>query len=296
MLVGAGGHFCPVSRSINGPTNTAPVVVAQEAEFPIDSGDRAAFAIDGEAPELYFCRDLKGYGWCFRKAASPEHRSWPSGPAVVARSHRRVRRVPRRHGRRSHRAPHRGGAGMRMPCTAPRIVASSTRVCCWPATPPALPILKAARGSARRSSRDCWRRRRSSRRADGTPANRLQPYEDRLQARFGTGPVSRALTPHPAGRLRHRGRPASAGDASLRAPRRARPVVPPRSRGGADDSLSTCDGLADLRRLSTADGADRRSVLSDRCRHALQGVTAISGRQLSPRGQKVRLADNMPGV
>ena len=24
--------------------------------------------------------------------------------------------------------------------------------------------------------------------------NRLQPYEDRLQARFGTGPVSRALT------------------------------------------------------------------------------------------------------
>ena len=67
MLVGAGGHFCPVSRSINGPTNTAPVVVAQEAEFPIDSGDRAAFAIDGEAPELYFCRDLKGYGWCFRK-------------------------------------------------------------------------------------------------------------------------------------------------------------------------------------------------------------------------------------
>ena len=67
MLVGAGGHFCPVSRWINGPTDTAPVVVAQEAEFLIDSRDRAAFAIEGEAPELYFCRDLKGYGWCFRK-------------------------------------------------------------------------------------------------------------------------------------------------------------------------------------------------------------------------------------
>ena len=48
-------------------TDTAPVVVAQEAEFLIDARDRAGLAIEGEAPELYFCRDLKGYGWCFRK-------------------------------------------------------------------------------------------------------------------------------------------------------------------------------------------------------------------------------------
>ena len=26
-----------------------------------------AFAIAEEVPELYFCQDLKGYGWCFRK-------------------------------------------------------------------------------------------------------------------------------------------------------------------------------------------------------------------------------------
>ena len=35
LLIGAGGHFCPVARWINGPMSAASVVVAQEAEFPI---------------------------------------------------------------------------------------------------------------------------------------------------------------------------------------------------------------------------------------------------------------------
>jgi flavin-dependent dehydrogenase len=83
MLVGAGGHFCPIARMLNdadssesdfgrqvsGPKTTgeaAAVVVAQEAEFPIDPA-AAAFAIDPETPELYFSAKLDGYGWCFRK-------------------------------------------------------------------------------------------------------------------------------------------------------------------------------------------------------------------------------------
>jgi flavin-dependent dehydrogenase len=79
MLVGAGGHFCPVARMLNDsvldsgadrhtaaqPT-TPPVVVAQEAEFPIDADD-ASFAVESDIPELYFSPDLNGYGWCFRK-------------------------------------------------------------------------------------------------------------------------------------------------------------------------------------------------------------------------------------
>ena len=36
LLIGAGGHFCPVARSVNGPMSAASVVVAQEAEFPIE--------------------------------------------------------------------------------------------------------------------------------------------------------------------------------------------------------------------------------------------------------------------
>ena len=70
MLVGAGGHFCPVARRLNGASDPPPraaVVVAQEVELPVDPRDAGSFTIAPEIPELYFCRDLKGYGWCFRK-------------------------------------------------------------------------------------------------------------------------------------------------------------------------------------------------------------------------------------
>jgi flavin-dependent dehydrogenase len=67
MLVGAGGHFCPVARSLNSMVDRAPIVAAQEAEFRIDLHEAASLTIVPETPELYFCRDLKGYGWCFRK-------------------------------------------------------------------------------------------------------------------------------------------------------------------------------------------------------------------------------------
>lgn len=67
MLVGAGGHFCPVARLLSDGQQSSSVVAAQEVEFAIDPDDRDEFAIDEEVPELYFCQDLKGYGWCFRK-------------------------------------------------------------------------------------------------------------------------------------------------------------------------------------------------------------------------------------
>ena len=70
MLVGAGGHFCPVARCLNGgidPAPEAPLVVAQEVEFAIESPADRSFTTAPETPELYFCGDLNGYGWCFRK-------------------------------------------------------------------------------------------------------------------------------------------------------------------------------------------------------------------------------------
>ena len=63
MLVGAGGHFCPVARLLKDDSQSSPVIAAQEAEFAIDPDDRDEFAIDEEVPELYFCQDFKGYGW-----------------------------------------------------------------------------------------------------------------------------------------------------------------------------------------------------------------------------------------
>jgi menaquinone-9 beta-reductase len=68
-LVGAGGHFCPVARWLNGPDPRAAapsLVVARELEVPIGSAWPLCTVAE-TTPELYFSRDLKGYGWCIRK-------------------------------------------------------------------------------------------------------------------------------------------------------------------------------------------------------------------------------------
>ena len=66
MLVGAGGHFCPVGRYLGNRGSPAPVL-AQEVEFEMDASEVSKSKISGEVPELFFCRDLRGYGWVFRK-------------------------------------------------------------------------------------------------------------------------------------------------------------------------------------------------------------------------------------
>jgi flavin-dependent dehydrogenase len=69
LVVGAGGHFCPVGRFLNGPPRPDDgLVSAQEVEFRLDAAQQAACPVRPEVPELYFCRDLRGYGWCVRKA------------------------------------------------------------------------------------------------------------------------------------------------------------------------------------------------------------------------------------
>jgi flavin-dependent dehydrogenase len=65
MLVGAGGHFCPVARCLAGPAGRTATVVAVEGEARLRAPD--ACPVSAEVPELYFCRDLRGYGWCVRK-------------------------------------------------------------------------------------------------------------------------------------------------------------------------------------------------------------------------------------
>lgn len=67
VVIGAGGHFCPVARYLNPALGGEVIVAAQEAEFEMTPAQREACAVEGEIPELYFCRDLRGYGWCFRK-------------------------------------------------------------------------------------------------------------------------------------------------------------------------------------------------------------------------------------
>lgn len=64
VIVGAGGHFCPVARHLQGTRESAAPVVAKEAEFHLRGRPST---VSAEAPELFFCRDLEGYAWCVRK-------------------------------------------------------------------------------------------------------------------------------------------------------------------------------------------------------------------------------------
>jgi geranylgeranyl reductase family protein len=68
IIIGAGGHFCPVARHIGAQLGaTEPAITAKEIEFRLTPAQHDDCLVEGDMPELYFCRDMKGYGWCFRK-------------------------------------------------------------------------------------------------------------------------------------------------------------------------------------------------------------------------------------
>jgi len=91
VLVGAGGQFCPVARHLNPPSREG-LVIAREIELAIE-GDRCS--VEGRLPELYFCRDLDGYGSA-RRAGCPSVCSIrPAGADthIVCEAQRRASRV-----------------------------------------------------------------------------------------------------------------------------------------------------------------------------------------------------------
>lgn len=68
LLIGAGGHFCPVAQHLGTRTGSGErAVFAKEIEFAMSDAQRPACRVEAKRPELYFCPDLKGYGWVFRK-------------------------------------------------------------------------------------------------------------------------------------------------------------------------------------------------------------------------------------
>jgi len=67
LVVGAGGHFCPVARAMGAKRSAEITVAAQEIEFRMSLRQQTECTVDGERPELFFTPDLKGYGWVFRK-------------------------------------------------------------------------------------------------------------------------------------------------------------------------------------------------------------------------------------
>ena len=70
VIVGAGGHFCPVARHLRDGRDEPAPIIAKELEFrlaPDPNLVRSSVAPD--TPELFFSPDLEGYAWCVRKGA-----------------------------------------------------------------------------------------------------------------------------------------------------------------------------------------------------------------------------------
>lgn len=67
LLVGAGGHFCPVARRLGARIGQETVVVARVAEEVLTPEEEERCRVTADTPALFFTPDLQGYGWIFRK-------------------------------------------------------------------------------------------------------------------------------------------------------------------------------------------------------------------------------------
>ncbi|MBI2202979.1 MAG: NAD(P)/FAD-dependent oxidoreductase [Candidatus Rokubacteria bacterium] len=67
VVIGAGGHRCPVARALGEISEREEVVVAQESETLLPPDHAGTLARFLDAPELYLEPDLRGYSWYFPK-------------------------------------------------------------------------------------------------------------------------------------------------------------------------------------------------------------------------------------
>src|SRR5574337_449809 len=67
VVIGAGGHLCPVARALGEISEREEVIVAQESETRLPPEWVGRLAPFLRAPELYVEPDLRGYGWYFPK-------------------------------------------------------------------------------------------------------------------------------------------------------------------------------------------------------------------------------------
>jgi len=66
LLIGAGGHYCPVARALSPGKRAEKVIAAQGYEFSLDLESQEC-GIPAGVPALFFTDDLQGYGWVLRK-------------------------------------------------------------------------------------------------------------------------------------------------------------------------------------------------------------------------------------
>jgi flavin-dependent dehydrogenase len=195
MLVGAGGHFCPVARHLNSFNQSAPappLVVAQEFEGRIDPSEFSSLPVDPERPELYFSQDLKGYGWCLRKGDYVNvglgrlvRRSLPQATTEFVAFLESRGRIPRRSWRwRGHAYLVKGAARRRVVDAGVLLVGDSAGL----AYPESGEGIRPAIESGLLGASTILAAR------EHYTFEHLASYERRLRARADVNPVSRALS------------------------------------------------------------------------------------------------------
>ncbi len=154
LLIGAGGHFCPVARFLGAKLGAAEdAVAAKEIEFAMDAEQAAGCRVRADTPEIYFCRDLKGYGWCFRKGNYLNIGLGREGHQGLARTSRGFLRFSKAAWQNSPATSRTSFTGMPIWCADIPGASCSMRASCSSATPPAWLTRKAEKGYGRRSSR-----------------------------------------------------------------------------------------------------------------------------------------------
>jgi flavin-dependent dehydrogenase len=67
LLIGAGGHYCPVARYLGTVLRKEKTVSTLELEVELTPARMETYRVDAAHPEIVFFDDIRGYGWCFRK-------------------------------------------------------------------------------------------------------------------------------------------------------------------------------------------------------------------------------------
>ncbi|GFO69673.1 geranylgeranyl reductase [Geomonas limicola] len=70
LVVGAGGHHCPVARVLGAKPAQEEPIAAVVAEFQLDPGELANSPLAPGHTSLSFLEDVKGYGWLVRKGTT----------------------------------------------------------------------------------------------------------------------------------------------------------------------------------------------------------------------------------
>lgn len=69
LLVGAGGHYCPVAQHLGVQKRFEKNLSTLELELELESHELASYGVNPECPDLVYFDDIRGYGWCFRKGS-----------------------------------------------------------------------------------------------------------------------------------------------------------------------------------------------------------------------------------